>query len=80
MVTLVAAMANLVFEVGAVGDVVAVLPMATTIFGQPQFGNRPQCQVCNKYGHSALKCYHRFNPWFQAPISQPQAHLQPPHS
>ncbi|KAJ0981423.1 hypothetical protein J5N97_009678 [Dioscorea zingiberensis] len=28
-------------------------------------GNRPQCQVCGKIGHVALKCYHRFDHSYQ---------------
>ncbi|KAJ0975730.1 hypothetical protein J5N97_017695 [Dioscorea zingiberensis] len=28
--------------------------------------NRPQCQVCGKMGHVALKCYHRFDHSYQA--------------
>ncbi|KAJ0981009.1 hypothetical protein J5N97_009264 [Dioscorea zingiberensis] len=27
---------------------------------------RPACQVCGKFGHTALKCYHRFNHSYQA--------------
>ena len=34
--------------------------------------------MCNKYGHIALECYHRFNPQFQPPPSShtPQTHPQ----
>lgn len=28
--------------------------------------NRPQCQVCNKHGHTALSCYYWFNQSYQA--------------
>ena len=31
---------------------------------------RIHCQVCNKPGHSALKCYHRFDQGFQGPPQQ----------
>jgi hypothetical protein len=32
-----------------------------------------QCQICLKWGHNAIKCYHHFNISFTAPIisSQP---------
>lgn len=29
--------------------------------------NRPTCQICNKYGHSAATCYNRFDQGFQVP-------------
>lgn len=29
-------------------------------------GTRPMCQVCDKIGHSALKCYHRYDQSYQA--------------
>uniref|UniRef100_A0A151UFE4 Retrovirus-related Pol polyprotein from transposon TNT 1-94 n=1 Tax=Cajanus cajan TaxID=3821 RepID=A0A151UFE4_CAJCA len=32
--------------------------------------NRPICQVCNKPGHTALNCYHRFNPQYQDSSAQ----------
>ena len=32
----------------------------------PVRGNRPQCQVCGKMDHIALKCYHRFDHSYQA--------------
>ena len=37
-----------------------------------RFGGRGRihCQVCNKPGHSALKCYHRFDHGFQRPSQQ----------
>ncbi|KAF5471292.1 hypothetical protein F2P56_011735 [Juglans regia] len=28
-------------------------------------GGPPQCQICNKFGHHALKCWHRFDKAFQ---------------
>ncbi|OMO72876.1 hypothetical protein COLO4_27419 [Corchorus olitorius] len=28
--------------------------------------NRPQCQVCSKFGHSALDCFHRFDHGYQS--------------
>ena len=43
-------------------------------------GNKPQCQVCGKYGHSAWECYHRFNPHFQRPQQQPHAPQQHPQA
>ena len=27
--------------------------------------NKPQCQLCGKFGRVAFKCYHRFDPTFQ---------------
>ncbi|OMO79651.1 hypothetical protein CCACVL1_13538 [Corchorus capsularis] len=30
------------------------------------FTNRPQCQVCSKFGHSALDCFHRFDHGYQS--------------
>ncbi|KAA0051521.1 Retrovirus-related Pol polyprotein from transposon TNT 1-94 [Cucumis melo var. makuwa] len=33
-------------------------------------GNKPTCQVCGKYGHSALVCYNRFNKEFSSPLVQ----------
>ncbi|TYK05754.1 Retrovirus-related Pol polyprotein from transposon TNT 1-94 [Cucumis melo var. makuwa] len=33
-------------------------------------GNKPTCQVCEKYGHSALVCYNRFNKEFLSPLVQ----------
>ncbi|KAL3835707.1 hypothetical protein ACJIZ3_010443 [Penstemon smallii] len=35
--------------------------------GQPNFSNRPVCQVCHKPGHTASTCYHRFDYNFQPP-------------
>jgi len=29
-------------------------------------GTRPTCQICNKYGHSAYKCWKRFDHAFQS--------------
>lgn len=29
-----------------------------------QNSGRPQCQVCNKYGHTAWQCYHKFDQAF----------------
>ncbi|KAJ0988266.1 hypothetical protein J5N97_006622 [Dioscorea zingiberensis] len=34
--------------------------------GRNSNDSRPLCQVCGKFGHSALKCYHRFNHSYQA--------------
>jgi hypothetical protein len=38
-----------------------------------QFGssNRPMCQLCNKVGHTAARCYHRFDHAYQ--VSSPPA-------
>lgn len=30
-------------------------------------GNRPTCQICGKYGHTAASCYSRFDQEFQTP-------------
>lgn len=37
-------------------------------------GNLPTCQLCNKYGHSVMECWHRFNENFEplAPKLQTQ--------
>ena len=32
-------------------------------------GHCPTCQICGKQGHTALMCYHRVNPNYQAPKS-----------
>ncbi|RVW76269.1 Retrovirus-related Pol polyprotein from transposon RE1 [Vitis vinifera] len=32
-----------------------------------QSGGRPQCQLCGKYGHTIISCYHRFDINFQGP-------------
>ena len=32
--------------------------------------NKPQCQLCGKFGHVVLQCYHRFDQSFQGPGSQ----------
>ncbi|KAL4038453.1 hypothetical protein IC575_002074 [Cucumis melo] len=32
--------------------------------------NGPTCQLCGKYGHSALVCYNRFNKEFSSPLVQ----------
>lgn len=37
--------------------------------GRSSFSNKPQCQVCGKYGHMAWQCYHRFNSQFVSPFS-----------
>lgn len=34
-----------------------------------------QCQVCNKYGHTAVTCYHQFDHAYQAPSKQKMAAL-----
>lgn len=30
-----------------------------------QYSNKPQCQLCDKYGHTALTCWHRFDTKYQ---------------
>ncbi|KAJ9550796.1 hypothetical protein OSB04_014841 [Centaurea solstitialis] len=32
---------------------------------KPSFNPKPQCQICNKPGHTALNCYHRANLSYQ---------------
>ncbi|KAL6317024.1 hypothetical protein AAG906_026780 [Vitis piasezkii] len=32
-----------------------------------QSGSRPQCQLCGKYRHTVISCYHRFDINFQGP-------------
>ncbi|KAL5548887.1 hypothetical protein UlMin_004118 [Ulmus minor] len=38
--------------------------------------NRPQCQLCCKFGHTVHSCYHRFDTTFQAQTSTNQTHNQ----
>ncbi|RVX10653.1 Retrovirus-related Pol polyprotein from transposon TNT 1-94 [Vitis vinifera] len=49
---------------------------------------RPQCQLCGKFGHTAIKCYHRFDinyqgnngvPLAQAPFSHAMLAAAPDH-
>ncbi|KAG7594152.1 Reverse transcriptase RNA-dependent DNA polymerase [Arabidopsis thaliana x Arabidopsis arenosa] len=35
--------------------------------GQNSDSSRPTCQICGKYGHSAFKCYNRFNESYSQP-------------
>ncbi|CAL9247603.1 unnamed protein product [Arabidopsis halleri] len=35
--------------------------------GQNNDSSRPTCQICGKYGHSAFKCYNRFNESYSQP-------------
>ena len=39
----------------------------------PSLPTRPQCQLCGKFGHVAMKCYHMFDIAFQGPSSQPSS-------
>ncbi|KAJ1417820.1 Zinc finger, CCHC-type superfamily [Sesbania bispinosa] len=42
--------------------------------------NRTVCQVCNKPGHIAINCYHRFNPSYQeTPMNQPSTYPDKQH-
>ncbi|KAB5573958.1 hypothetical protein DKX38_001152 [Salix brachista] len=43
-------------------------------------GNRPLCQLCNRPGHIALKCYHRFDISFQGQHSSNPQHTNNPFS
>ncbi|KAB5529228.1 hypothetical protein DKX38_019309 [Salix brachista] len=43
-------------------------------------GNRPHCQLCNRPGHIALKCYHRFDISFQGQQSSNPQHSKNPFS
>ena len=50
-------------------------------FGRGGGNGKPQCQVCGKFGHIALKCYYRFNHDFLGPSQlqgQSQSHSQMP--
>ncbi|KAH7670249.1 RNA-directed DNA polymerase protein [Dioscorea alata] len=38
------------------------MPRSTPAHG----GQRPTCQVCDKVGHDALRCYHRFDHTYEA--------------
>lgn len=40
--------------------------------------NRPHCQVCRKPGHTASKCYHRFDHSYQGDSHPPAAYLTSP--
>ena len=49
---------------------------------------RPQCQLCGKFGHTVIKCYHRFDinyqgnngvPLAQAPFSHAMLAAAPDH-
>ena len=42
--------------------------------------NRPQCQLCGKFGHTVHSCYHRFDITFQAQTSTNQPQNQGPIS
>lgn len=54
--------------------------------GHSSFGNKPTCQLCGKYGHVVVDCWHRFDEHFThtqayakasefsyAPIDKPEA-------
>ncbi|XP_072084710.1 uncharacterized protein [Arachis hypogaea] len=41
-------------------------------------GNRPQCQLCGKIGHTVIQCYHCFDQDFMNPHLQPLNTTQPP--
>nr|XP_025616898.1 uncharacterized protein LOC112709215 [Arachis hypogaea] len=41
-------------------------------------GSRPQCQLCDKIGHTVIQCYHRFDQDFMNPHLQPLNTTQPP--
>uniref|UniRef100_A0A2N9I3B6 Uncharacterized protein n=1 Tax=Fagus sylvatica TaxID=28930 RepID=A0A2N9I3B6_FAGSY len=49
--------------------------------GSSNNGSRPTCQVCGKFGHMALTCYHRFDNSYsshsnmQALLATPQPHV-----
>ena len=43
-------------------------------------GNRPHCQLCNRPGHIAFKCYHRFDISFQGQQSSNPHHSKNPFS
>lgn len=43
-------------------------------------GNRPQCQVCGRFGHMAWQCFHRFNHQFVSPFSQSLNQFSSPFS
>ena len=52
-------------------------------FSGPNFsrnGSRPQCQVCNKYGHIVINCYHRFDHSFQPSVNNQLAAMIISHS
>jgi hypothetical protein len=42
-------------------------------------GKRPVCQVCHKVGHTATKCYHRFDHAYQGDSPNPAAYFTSPH-
>jgi len=41
-------------------------------------GNRPTCQLCGKYGHTVIDCWHRFDETFVASNYNAQGHGTPP--
>ena len=47
--------------------------------GTGNFGPRPQCQICGKFGHMALNCYHRANLNYQPQFPNSQPKPQPPN-
>ena len=47
--------------------------------GSSQNNSRPTCQVCGKFGHMALNCYHRFDNSYSSD-SNMQALLATPHT
>ncbi|KAA8519345.1 hypothetical protein F0562_013601 [Nyssa sinensis] len=56
-------------------------PKFTTWYLQDQSNNpQPTCQVCNKNGHTAIQCYHRFDQAFQGPPPTMAAYLTAPPS
>ena len=40
--------------------------------GQHQSSSRPTCQICGKFGHSAFRCYQRYDENFQPQLPQAQ--------
>jgi Reverse transcriptase (RNA-dependent DNA polymerase)/gag-polypeptide of LTR copia-type len=36
-----------------------------------------QCQICARWGHAALECYHRFDIRFTGPVSSPSTQMSP---
>lgn len=42
-------------------------------FSGSNSSSRPTCQICNRYGHSAARCYNRFDQNYQSPEVQHNA-------
>lgn len=53
---------------------------SSSFMSQNGASNRPTCQVCFKQGHTAAKCYHRFDHSYHSVPPLPSAFLTAPHT